>query len=397
MENLRKKINGITLLYEKRNLPITSIAFAFKVGSLRENERIKGISHFLEHMLFKGTKTKSQKEIAAGIEKLGGELNGFTGYEVTGYYTKIPSKNFSKAFEILADLVQNPALSEKEMKKERKVIYEEIKMNYDDPKRFLHRKVFECLYPKPYGLPIIGDYKSLRNIDRKNLVLWHNKNYCANNLIISVVGNTSLDEIDKCIKENVGMKKGKVGKDFLLKKVCKNFYEKRKNLKQAHLSFSFHLPLNFKYFPLFEILNAIVGQGMSSWLFQEIREKRGLAYSTHSEIDVGKKYGYFMMYVGTSIDKVKECEIIVKDIIKKMKEIDRKEFEEAKEQVIGNFHLKREDSLTTCLQLIDCEIKNIYNEYYRFEEIVKEVKREQVKNIFKDFIGISKVFVLPKR
>jgi predicted Zn-dependent peptidase len=396
MERGKIKIGGITLLYEKRNIPITSVALAFKVGSIKENERIKGISHFVEHMLFKGTKKRSQKEIAYGIEKLGGELNGFTSQEVTAYHTKIPSKNFSKAFEILADLVQNPAFLEKEIEKERKVILEEIKMNHDNPKRFLYKKVFQCLYAKPFGLPIIGDYKSLKNIDRKRLVFWHNANYSTNNMLVSIVGKNEIEEVMECIKENIKIRNRKVMENLKPKKICKNFYEKRKDIKQAHLAFSFHLPTSFKHTYTCEILNTVVGHGMSSWLFQEIREKRGLAYSTHSEIDLGKDYGYFMIYVGTSKEKVKECEKIVLDIIKRMKEIDRKEFEEAKEQVIGNFYLKRENSLETCFQLIDYEMKNKYREYYSFEEKIKEVKKEKVKEIFKEFVGVSKVFVLPK-
>ncbi len=395
MDRIRTRFKGITLIYEKRKIPLTSVVFAFKVGSINESEKIKGISHFLEHMLFKGTKKRSQKEIACGIEKLGGELNGFTSYELTGYETKIPSKNFSKAFEILADLVQNPALLKEEIEKERKVILEEIKMNHDNPKRFLYRKIFECLYSKPFGMPVIGNYKSLKNINREKLAFWHNKNYSTNNLILCIVGKNELDEIKDCIEENVKLKNKKAILYPSPKKICKNFYERRKDLQQAHLSFSFHLPTN-KYAYICEILNAIVGYGMSSWLFQEIREKRGLAYSTHSEVVIGKNYGYFTIYVGTSLEKVKECEKIVKNIIKKIKEIDRKEFDEAKEQVIGHFYLKREDSLETCLQLIDYEFKNKYEEYYNFEEKIKEAKRENIKNIFKEFLGLSKVFLLPK-
>ncbi|MEM1577595.1 MAG: pitrilysin family protein [Candidatus Pacearchaeota archaeon] len=396
MDYQRKNINGLTLIYEKRNLPITSIIIGCKVGSGYENEKIKGISHFLEHAVFKGTKNRSQYEITKSIEKIGGTLNAFTSYNMTAFYAKVPSKHFDKTFDILSDIVQNPIFPEEEIKKERKVILEEIKMNHDDPISFLYRKVFECLYKKPFGLPIIGNKKSLLNIDRKKLIRWQ-KNYSKDNMIIVVIGNKDIDKVEEICKEKIITKNKYKLKEFKVEKICKNFIEKRKNLKQAHLAFSIHLPTpNNKNFYANKIINSILGVGMSSWLFQEIREKRGLAYATHSNIEYEKNFSHLLIYIGTSKENVKECNKIVEELIKKLKYLEKKDIEEAKEQVIGDFELRREDSLNSGLNILLYESFGKYEEYYKFKEKIEEVNKDNIKNALKESIGISKVFILPK-
>jgi len=398
MERARIKLsNNAILLYEQRDLPVTSVVIASKVGSAYEDKNIKGISHFLEHIVFKGTSKRSQQDIVKGIEKVGGELNAFTHYEITAFHAKVPSKYFYEALDILADMTQNPSIPEIEVEKERKVIFEEIKMNHDNPKRFLYRKVFECLYEKPFGMPIIGFKNSLAKINRKKLLEWHKSHYATRNFIISVIGNNDIDEVKKAVEEKILLNNKLNTKKFQAKKICKNFVEKRSNLKQAHLAFSIHLPTaRSKFFYANEIINAILGEGMSSWLFQEVREKRGLAYTAHSELDYGNDFSYLMVYIGTAKDKVKECSKIVEELIKKLKNVSKDEIKEAKEKVIGNFEIRREKSLQTAIDLLYFELFGKYEDYYKFSEKIEKVNREQIKNLFKEVIGVSKVFVLPK-
>lgn len=397
MEYLRKNLDGLTLIYEKRHLPVTSIVIASKVGGGHENEKIKGISHFVEHMIFKGTKKRNQYEITKTIEKMGGEINAFTAHELTAFYSKIPSKNFFEVFDILADITQNPVFPEKEIKKERKVILEEIKLNHDDPKRFLYKKVFECLYKKPFGLPIIGTKKSLLRINRKKILEWHKKNYSKNNFIITIVGNNDIKEIEEAYREKIIIKNKLAVKKLKVEKICKNFLERRKNLKQAHLAFSIHLPnAQSNYFYANKIINSILGVGMSSWLFQEIREKRGLAYAAKSELNCGKDFSYLLIYVGTAKENIKKCSEIVEKLIKKLKYIEKSEIKEAKEQVIGNFELEKEDSLNSAIKLTFYELFGKYKDYYKFKEKIEEVNKEKIKKALREAIGISKVFILPK-
>ncbi|MEJ2268121.1 MAG: pitrilysin family protein, partial [Nanoarchaeota archaeon] len=155
--NFQRKVlkNGMTILFEKRDLPIVSVAFAVRNGGINESEEEKGISHFIEHMLYKGTPTRNAKKIAEEIEKNGGELNGFTDECITAYGCKMPSKHVNVALNVLGDMVKNPLFDEKELEKERKVIFEEIKMRKDNPMTFVFDKLNNILYTGTLGLDLI--------------------------------------------------------------------------------------------------------------------------------------------------------------------------------------------------------------------------------------------------
>lgn len=392
-----KLSNGATLIFERREMPITSIIIGTKVGSINEEKKIKGISHFVEHMVFKGTEKRNQKEIVETIENVGGDLNAFTSFDITGFNAKVPSKHFEIAFDVISDIVQNPIFPEKEVEKERRVILEEIKMGHDDPKKFLIEKIFECLYAKPFGYRIIGFKESISKISKQDLVNWHKNGYVSENLIIAIVGKNDIEEIKWLCEENIK----KIGKPkikkFSNRKINENFLEKRKNIEQAHLGFGFHMPEGkSKLIFAGEIINTILGYGMSSWLFQEIREKRGLAYAAKSSYDYGRDFGYLMIYIGTAKEKVKEVTDITLNLLKKLKKIDRKEVEEAKEKLTGIFDLRRENSLYTAMDMLQFEAIGKLEDYYKFEEKIQEIKIEDLRNALKEMKKISKVFILPK-
>src|SRR3989344_8425207 len=161
--------NGMTIVFEKRDLPIVSVAFAVKNGGINETESEKGISHFIEHMLYKGTPNRNSKQIAEEIEKNGGVLNGFTEETITAYWCKMPSKHLHIALSVLSDMVKNPVFDSKELEKERKVIFEEVKMYKDNPRLHILNKIQELMYEKPFGVPLIGTYESLNSIDKKKM------------------------------------------------------------------------------------------------------------------------------------------------------------------------------------------------------------------------------------
>lgn len=398
--------SGAILIHERRALPVTSVAIACKVGSIYENRKIKGISHFTEHLVFKGTKQRSQQEITKAIESAGGNLNAFTSYDITAFHAKVPSRHFFTALDVLADMVQNPLFPEAEIEKEKAVILEEIKMIHDDPKRFLFDKVFECLYGGDAGLPIIGTKQSVASLNKPKLLDWHNTFYSAQNFIIAVVGNNSFDEVKKACEEKIleqklqtKAKARMMARAVEIKEIVKNFVQRRQNLEQAHLGFSFHVPNGFsKYRYSCELIDAILGYGMSSWLFQEIREKRALAYSVKSELEIGTKYGHLTIYAGTDKSKVKEVENIVVELIKKLKSIDTKELDEAKEELIGNYDIRRENSLLTCFELLFYELVGKLDEYYKYSEKISAVKQAEIAEIIERVKaqGLSKVFILPK-
>jgi len=224
--------NGMTVLFEKRNLPVVSVAFAVRNGGINEVENEKGISHFIEHMLYKGTPTRSAKKIAEEIEKNGGDLNGFTDELITAYWCKMPSKHLDIALDVLSDMVKNPLLDEKEMEKERKVIFEEIKIYHDNPIKHVFEEIQKILYSEPLGLPLIGTHETMNSITKKKMVEKFKQVYQPNNMILCVVGDADFDKLVDFAEKNFGDKKGKIPK-FDVKKKNESRIEKRKGIDQA--------------------------------------------------------------------------------------------------------------------------------------------------------------------
>ena len=212
MSTFKKKIlkNGMTILFEKRNLPIVSVAFAVRNGGVNELEKEKGISHFIEHMLYKGTKNRTSKQIAEEIEKNGGELNGFTSENLTAFWCKMPSDKLEIALEVLSDMIKNPLFDENELEKERKVIFEEIKMYKDTPRLHVFDEIQKELYKEPFGIPLIGTYKTMNSINKTKILEKFEKTYTSNNLILCVIGNADFNEIVDFAEKNFGDKESKI-------------------------------------------------------------------------------------------------------------------------------------------------------------------------------------------
>ena len=192
----------MTVLFEKRNLPVVSVAFAVRNGDINENINEKGISHFIEHMLYKGTPKRNAKKIAEEIEKNGGELNGFTDEMITAYWCKMPSKHIDVALNVLSDMVKNPLFDGKELEKERKVIFEEIKMRKDNPMIYVFDKIQSCLYTGTLGRVLT--YETLKSINRKKILEKFEQIYQSNNMILCVVGDTNINKIIEFAENNFG-------------------------------------------------------------------------------------------------------------------------------------------------------------------------------------------------
>ncbi len=385
-KNFYRKIlkNGMTILFEKRDLPIVSVIFAVRSGGINEEIKEKGISHFIEHMLYKGTPTRNAKKIAEEIEKNGGELNGFTDEIVTGYWCKMPSQHLDVALNVLSDMIKNPLFNEKELEKERKVIFEEIKMRKDHPHVYVLDKIQSFLYTGTLAHEIIGTHESMSSIDRKKVVNRFKQIYQANNMILCVVGNTNFDKLVKFAEKNFGKEEGKIPK---LKIGLKNEskIEKRKGIDQANMVFAYHVPLtNDKKCYAARLLNVLMAGGMSSRLFEEIREKRNLAYAVKGESNINKEFAYNLVYVGTTkenIEKIKK--IILGEFEKVAKELTEKELGQVKEQLIGNYHIGMEDSQIQMVNLLAFELDGNAEEFYEFEKNIREVKLEDVKELAK--------------
>ena len=377
--------NGMTVLFEKRDLPVVSIAIAVKTGGIHETETEKGISHFIEHMLYKGTKNRTSKQIAAEIENRGGELNGFTDETITAYWCKLPSKHLERGLDVLGDMVKNSLFDEKEMEKERKVIFEEIKMRKDNPHIYVMDHIHSSLYEKPFGIPLIGTHESMNSITREKILKKFQQIYQPNNMILCVVGDADFDGIVQFAEKNFGREKGATPK---IKVQEKNEIktEKRKGIDQASLVFAYHGPKageKGEYAAM--VLNTIMADGMASRLFSEIREKRNLAYAVKGSTDINKDFSYSIVYVGTTKENVDEVKkIILREFQNVSKDLTEKELSDAKENLIGNTQISLEDSMSQMIHLINWEIvEGNAEKFYGFEKNIRKVGLKDVKEVAK--------------
>jgi len=379
----RKKLdNGLTVIFEKRKGPVVSIATSIKFGAQHEKEKIKGISHFIEHLVFKGTKNRSVGEIPKAIEGKGGVLNAFTGEEITCYWNKLPIKYFELGADVSRDLVLNPLFDKESLERERKVILEEIKMYKDNPSTHVLENLKEMLYEKPFGLSIAGTHKTVASLTRERVVDLFKAIYATNNMVFSVVGNLEWNQV---LAE--GRKFPKIEKTInSVPIIPKNgeLIEKRKGIDQAHEVLGFHMPkLGDKNRYAAEIFDSILGGGMSSRLFQEIREKRGLCYAIKSDLEQSRDYAYELIYVGTVKEKVKKIKNLILKEIKKLNQLKEKDFDEAKERLIGLRKISLEKSESTMVGLLQEEIAGNAKEFYEYEDKINFVKLKQVQEISK--------------
>jgi len=393
-EFYRKKLdNGITVIFEKRKIPVVTVASSVKFGAQHESEKIKGISHFIEHLVFKGTKNRSVSEIPQEIESKGGIINAFTAEELTSYWNKLPAKYFELGADISRDLILNPLFEEKALERERKVILEEIKMYHDNPGSYVLEKIKEMLYQKPFNISITGDLKTVAGLSRQRVIELFNSIYSTNNMIFSVVGNARLssvlDEARKFPKTNKEIRNIPI--------VLRNgeITEKRKGIDQAHLVLGFHMPkLIDKQRYAAELFDSVLGGGMSSRLFQEIREKRGLCYAIRSDLEQSKDYAYEMIYAGTVKEKVKKIKEIILKEIKNFNNLNKSDFDEGKERLIGLRQINKEKSDMTMIELLQEEIGGNAEEFYKYEEKINSVKLQDIKNLSK-LKGYSFVSLVP--
>jgi predicted Zn-dependent peptidase len=382
--------NGMTVILEKRNLPVVSVAFAVRNGGINEKEEEKGISHFIEHMLYKGTPARSAKEIAEQIEKIGGELNGFTSEEITAYWCKMPSRHLNIALEVLSDMVKNPLFDEKELEKERKVIFEEIKMYHDDPRMHSLDEIQKLLYNGTMKINLAGTFETMNSLTRDKILDKFRQVYTPNNMILCVVGNCDFDYLIKFVEKTFGNEKGKIiSENFELENETK--IEKRDGIDQANLIFAHHAPVaGDEKNSAAVVLNSLMAGGMSSRLFAEIREKRNLAYAVKGQSNINKTFAYNLIYVGTTkenIEKVKN--LILEEFEKVANSLGEKELNQIKEQLIGNYQISMEDSQQQMVNLLAYELHGNAKKFYDFEKDILKVKLADVKrlasNVKKDY------------
>ncbi len=343
--------NGLRIVTE--HIPYVksiSIGVWIETGSKMESSEENGISHFIEHMLFKGTKNRSAKAIAESIDAVGGQINAFTGKECTCYYVKVLDSHFDLALDVLSDMVFNSNFDPNEIDKERSVILEEISMYEDSPEDLVHDLFSQTLFKEStLGYPILGTKESLAQLNQEKMLEYLRKHYRPENAVISVAGNFDelqlMKEIEKRF-ENWQQLETKAAVDMPL-----NYHyevlHKSKDIEQTHLCLGFKgIEMgNKEVYPLM-VVNNILGGSMSSRLFQSIREERGLVYSVYSYPTTYKNGGIFAIYAGMNPQQLEEvCQLIKLQLnTLKTEGLTAEELHKAKEQLKGNYILGLEST-----------------------------------------------------
>jgi len=384
----QKKVlaNGLTVLFEKRDVDVTTVMLGVKYGSGYDSVEEKGTAHFIEHLCFKGTKKRNAKEIVGEVEKIGGDINAFTHEDTTVYLVKLPSKHLNIAMDVMFDVFFNPIFPEEEVEREAKVICEEIKMYRDNPMRHTLEKIKMNLYEEPFGYTGLGRAEDVLAMTREQLKGKHDEVYVPENSFLCVVGNNDFEDVvsfaEKLSPKASGQRKELGMPEIVFKNVKDS--EERDGLEQANIALGFHFPeASDKGNYAAELFSAILGHGMSSKLFVEVREKRGLVYGIKSDLDAGKNHGYMIIWAGTDPSKVEEVKKICLEEFAKMGDISEKELEEAKVQVVGNRKVEAEGSVETAIGLIMEEINGEAENYYRYEKGINAVSLEEIKELAK--------------
>ncbi|WP_416731539.1 M16 family metallopeptidase [Fictibacillus sp. JL2B1089] len=342
--------NGVRIVLE--NIPtVRSVAIGVWIGtgSRFENTKNNGISHFLEHMFFKGTKTRTAREIAESFDSIGGQVNAFTSKEYTCYYAKVLDTHSPYALEVLADMFFNSTFDEGELLKEKNVVLEEIKMYEDTPDDIVHDMLSRASFQNhELGFPILGTEETLNTFTGNTLRDYMDTHYVPEEVVISVAGNVDESFIKEVEKWFGDYKTSGVIKPEIQSPV---FYpeklSRKKETEQAHLCLGFPgLSLKDKRSYSLIILNNIFGSSMSSRLFQEVREQKGLAYSVFSYHSAFQDNGIFTIYGGTAPHQLDELYNTILNIVDDLKEngITDKELKNSKEQIKGNLMLSLEST-----------------------------------------------------
>lgn len=308
MVNIKKLNCGVRLVTEKiSHVQSAAIGIWVKNGAVDEYKEVSGISHFIEHMMFKGTENRTAKKIAEDIDKIGGQINAFTGKEATCYYVKVINTHLFDGAEVLLDMLNNSVFDSKEMTKERQVICEEIKMIEDQPDDLAHDTVCEMVFRgNELGNSIIGTKSSLKRITRPVMVDYKNKTYTKDSIVVSASGNFDEEELAKYLED----KFDKIFDSKPARKETAVEYKPSykvivKDIQQSHICMATKtIALGDPRYYSFSVLNNIMGGSMSSRLFQNIREEKGLAYSVYSMNSTFSTSGYYNIYAGVSHDKV---------------------------------------------------------------------------------------------
>ncbi|MBU3933190.1 MAG: insulinase family protein [Candidatus Omnitrophica bacterium] len=372
--------NGLTVAtHQMPERASVSLGIWLRVGARYEKEDISGISHFLEHLLFKGTEKRSCEELKQSIEGIGGSLNGFTAQELTCYLARVPGKYLASALDVLGDMVLNANLAPQDIKTERKVILEEIRMYKDLPGDFVMEQLMKLLWPgQPLGRNISGEIKTIRGISREQLLAYKQGFYQPANIVVVACGDLKhrqvLEECKRCFYSS-----GKTQRNKFVpagqRQTGPRLNFRVKDIKQTHLALGLYgLPRNDPARFILGLLHIILGANMSSRLFREVREERGLAYEIGTSLKFLQDTGAFIVHAGIDNRRVAEALEVILQVLGKIKKtpVEKEELMRAKEYYIGQLMLALEDTSEHMFWL--GENFASLNKFLYPEEVIRRVK-----------------------
>lgn len=385
--------NGSTLIYQKgENFPSFSLFILIPAGSIYESEITNGYSHFIEHLVFKGTQKRNSKQISIEVEGIGCDMNAFTSSEYTGYYIRGRDKSFEKASDVLLDIVQNPIFPEDEIEKEKNVVIEEYNSIEDSPEELSLIELKKAIWGNSsFSYDVIGKVENIRNSTKDSLLSFFKNFYHPENMFISFYGNLDFEYVKKVVQDKL--------KKFDYDKKMNNIEEpqffndvkvRHKDIKQVYVHMGFKsTSVLSKDYPVHLVLLNILGGGMSSRLFQRIREDLGLVYSIYSFNLSYKQTGAGVIYFATSKNNLEKVLYEIKNEFEKIRKESFKdeEIERSKEFLIGNLLLRLENSLAKS----ERNGVNFFRKGYveKIEEVIEKIQKVNKDDLMKEFVEIE--------
>ncbi|HXS96996.1 MAG TPA: pitrilysin family protein [Candidatus Limnocylindrales bacterium] len=390
--------NGVRVITEAMpHVRSVSVGIWVGAGSRRETAEQNGISHFIEHMLFKGTRRRSAEDIARSVDSIGGNLDAFTAKELVCFNTKVLDQHLSLAFDVLADLVLNPLFRDEDIEKEKGVILEEIKMEADSPDYLVH-EIFSSNFWKdhPLGKPILGTPQTVKRFDSSMVREYYGSVYNPANLLVTGAGNLTHDRLVNLCREhfeaaNPGQP---LGYDPAPTTHARIALRNKKALEQVHLCLgvpSYPLPHEERF--ACYVLNTLLGGGMSSRLFQNIRERQGLAYAVFSELSPYRDTGCLSIYAGTSVESARKVvESIVNEFRQlKQNQVGDEELRRAKDHLKGSLMLSLESTASRMSNLARQEM--YFARFFTLDELVESIESVTAADVQR----IAQTFFDPKQ
>src|SRR6202522_2594604 len=388
VRNIQRELlpNGLTIITEQmQHIRSASIGIWIKTGSRDEDAQWNGISHFVEHMVFKGTKHRSAEDIARQVDSIGGNMDAFTAKECICFNVKILDEHLPIAMDVLSDLVLNPTFDVKDISRERGVILEEIKMDEDSPDYLVHE-----IFPKnfwrdpPWGKPILGTKDTVKTFERDPVLGFYGQRFAPGNLIICAAGNLKHEQfVELVAKHFQHMSPVKNGFHSPQPKIVPRIIMRnKKSLEQVQICVGVPShPIAHEKRHASYILNTLLGGGMSSRLFQNIRERQGLAYSIYSDLNPYRDTGCLAVYVGTSLASAAK---VVKSVVTEFRNlknmpVPEEELRRSKDQLKGSLMLSLESSTARMSNLARQEM--YFDHFQDLDELIEKIEAVTVEDL----------------